>query len=367
LRAALGLGVVVHCVRLASGDTPGGVVVVVGCGAAAGAMLALGRGDRTAALVAACVLASLFVRDPAHGSAALPFVGWLLLAHALLPAAPYGSLAARGRSDPGGGWGVPRPIFAGSWIVMSIGYFASGLADVIGASGLDGIGRAVPVGPLLEPSPSAAWRLAAWSSLLLELLYAPLAFSRRLRPWIWLAMAARHASLPLLVGSPGASAPPDPGLALLLPHAFTFDPAWVRPSPAGAAPTLFYDGQCGLCHRLVRLVLAEDRRGEGFLLAPLQGETFAAAVPAAQRAGLPDSVVLRTADGRLLTRSAAVRAVLARLGGAWGLLARLARLVPEPLADLAYDRVAAVRLRLFARPADLCPVLPPALRARFRP
>jgi predicted DCC family thiol-disulfide oxidoreductase YuxK len=116
----------------------------------------------------------------------------------------------------------------------------------------------------------------------------------------------------------------------------------------------------------VRFVLARDRGGRD-LFAPLQGETFRALVPEARRAALPDSILVRDADGRILSRSAAAAHVLIGLGGAWRFWGRVLRLVPRPLRDLAYDAVAALRRRLFARPADLCPLVPPALRGRFEP
>ena len=128
---------------------------------------------------------------------------------------------------------------------------------------------------------------------------------------------------------------------------------------------LFYDGGCGLCHRAVRFVLWADPEGRAFRFAPLGGATFEAEVPAAERAQLPDSLVLRTAEGALLTRSAGVLHLLRRLGGVWRGLALLFGLVPRPLRDAAYDFVARIRLRLFARPDDACPVVPPPLRARF--
>jgi predicted DCC family thiol-disulfide oxidoreductase YuxK len=129
---------------------------------------------------------------------------------------------------------------------------------------------------------------------------------------------------------------------------------------------LFYDGGCGLCHLAVRLTLAADRRAR-FHFAPLGGETFVALVPVGERQDLPDSLVLRTSGGTLLTRWAAVVAVLRRLGGPWPALAALGRLVPRRLGDALYDAVARVRHRLFTRPRDLCPLVPGALRARILP
>jgi predicted DCC family thiol-disulfide oxidoreductase YuxK len=90
-------------------------------------------------------------------------------------------------------------------------------------------------------------------------------------------------------------------------------------------------------------------------------------VPPDARAGLPDSLVLRTADGRLLVRSDAVVEGLRRTGGLGRWLAAAARLLPARLADSLYDRLARARRRLFPAPADACPVADPARRARFLP
>jgi predicted DCC family thiol-disulfide oxidoreductase YuxK len=128
---------------------------------------------------------------------------------------------------------------------------------------------------------------------------------------------------------------------------------------------LFYDGGCGLCHRTVRFVIAHDPDGHAFRFAPLGGPTFLATIPAPRRAALPDSIVVRTADGRILDRSAAVLHIGQRLGGPWARAAELGWLVPRWVADPAYDLVARVRKRLFPTPTDTCPVLGEELRARF--
>ena len=129
---------------------------------------------------------------------------------------------------------------------------------------------------------------------------------------------------------------------------------------------LFYDGACGLCHHSVRFVLARDRAG-AFRFAPIGGPTFEAAVPTAVRSGLPDAFVVKRADGTILVRSDAAVHILGKLGGGWRALAAALRVVPRPLRDVAYDRVAAGRKRWFAKPDDACPVVPADLRARFAP
>ena len=128
---------------------------------------------------------------------------------------------------------------------------------------------------------------------------------------------------------------------------------------------VFFDGGCGLCHRAVAFLVRRDRDGSRFRFAPLEGPTFRARVPSGLRAALPDSVAVLTGAGALLIRSRAGLHLLRRLGGGWGLLAKLLRLIPRPLADGAYDRVARARRGLFRRPDSACPALPHDLRDRF--
>jgi predicted DCC family thiol-disulfide oxidoreductase YuxK len=131
--------------------------------------------------------------------------------------------------------------------------------------------------------------------------------------------------------------------------------------------TVFYDGHCGLCHGLVRFLIARDPTGEKFDFAPLQGEYCAAAITQSVRQRLPDSLVVRTDEGRLLVKSAAVLCVLKRIGGAWRAIGIVLGILPTSLTDLGYDGVARMRRRLFSTPANTCPLVPANLQKRFRP
>jgi predicted DCC family thiol-disulfide oxidoreductase YuxK len=130
--------------------------------------------------------------------------------------------------------------------------------------------------------------------------------------------------------------------------------------------TIFYDGECGLCHGWVRLIVTRDNKDE-FRYAPLQGKTFERSIPPEQRASLPDSIVLLTSSGELLVRSSAAIHVLWRLGGPSALLAALLWVIPKPFRNGIYDHIARNRKQQFAPPADLCPVVPENLRGRFLP
>ena len=129
---------------------------------------------------------------------------------------------------------------------------------------------------------------------------------------------------------------------------------------------IFFDGGCGLCHATVRLAARADRSGR-FRYAPLGGPTFQSQVAEPLRAALPESLIVKTEDGRLLARSRAVLYIARRLGPWWRAVAAVAALAPAPLADRVYDLVARLRRRIFPPPPESCPVLPPHLRGRFDP
>jgi len=145
------------------------------------------------------------------------------------------------------------------------------------------------------------------------------------------------------------------------------DPGWIPPARDAGPARVFYDGTCGLCHRLVRLLLSEDLTGRTFRLAPLDSAAALSAFDERERASLPDSVVVKTAEGATLVRSRGTLHVLARLGGMWRTIGACLRLVPGPLLDLAYDLVARVRYRVFGRAQTACPIVPRHLAERFDP
>jgi predicted DCC family thiol-disulfide oxidoreductase YuxK len=133
----------------------------------------------------------------------------------------------------------------------------------------------------------------------------------------------------------------------------------------GAVDTVFFDGHCGLCHRTVRFLLAKDRDGERFRFAPLDSKAFRSSFSERERSEFPESLIVHTGAGEVLTRSTASLYLLRRLGGPWRLLSGLLALVPLGLRDAVYDRVARMRHRLFAVPAEACPLIPPEWRSRF--
>lgn len=128
---------------------------------------------------------------------------------------------------------------------------------------------------------------------------------------------------------------------------------------------VFYDGHCGLCHGTVRFLLARDEGGKRFRFAPLGSETFCSTFSEQKRSEFPESLIVYTGGGEVLTRSTASLYLLQRLGGPWRLLGTLLRLFPLRFRDVIYDNIARLRHRLFAAPTEACPLVPPELRSRF--
>lgn len=130
---------------------------------------------------------------------------------------------------------------------------------------------------------------------------------------------------------------------------------------------LLYDGSCGLCHGAVRFLLRRDR-ARNLRFAPLAG---GAARDILRRHGRDpgrlDTIYLVLDPGgpreRLLDKSRAILAALARLHLGWRLVA-LARFLPAKLLDVFYDGIARRRYRWFGR-IDQSPLPAPEERARF--
>ena len=308
------------------------------------------------------VLACLFARNPLIANPALPYVGWMLLLHLFVPALPRATLTdAR--------WEFPKPLFAAAWIVLGLAYSYSGYTKFLSPSWVSGdaiayvldnpLARDNAVRDLFLALPGDALRVLTWSLMAVELLFAPLALVRRARPILWVAMLVAQVGFLCLLNFADLTIP------MLLFHMLTFDPAWVPGNAPERRDVIFYDGECALCHGAVRFVLAEDRRGRT-LFSPLQGATFKRMVRDDVRKDLPDSFVVLNDAGELLLRSSAVVHVAMRLGGWWRVLGTLLFIVPKPIRDAGYRLVGAIRQRLFARPAQHCPVVPAELRADSR-
>jgi hypothetical protein len=76
--------------------------------------------------------ASLYGRNPLIANPSLPFVGWLLLAHLLIPSASRNEEARPIKA------GIPEDIYLAARIVMALAYTYSGYTKLVSPSWTDG-------------------------------------------------------------------------------------------------------------------------------------------------------------------------------------------------------------------------------------
>lgn len=135
-------------------------------------------------------------------------------------------------------------------------------------------------------------------------------------------------------------------------------------------PVLFFDGECGLCNRIVRGLLRLDSRGV-LRYAPLQGPTAQTYLRAH---GLPtedfDSLVFvpdwaRRDEAEFSMRTDGALAAARAVGGAGRMLA-WAQVIPAQWRDAGYKLVARYRYQIWGEWTPR-PLARPEWAARFLP
>lgn len=139
-----------------------------------------------------------------------------------------------------------------------------------------------------------------------------------------------------------------------------------------------YDGLCGLCDGAVQFIIARDKR-RTLKFAALQGDYAHGIMQRHPEVhGIDSLMFVRTRHDAIndasdhalkvsetvLMRSDATIAIGYYLGGIWGVVSTLTRLIPRPFRDWAYDRVASIRFRMFGR-LDACRIPSAEERQRF--
>ncbi len=129
---------------------------------------------------------------------------------------------------------------------------------------------------------------------------------------------------------------------------------------------VFYDGNCGLCDRVVQFLLKVDKH-QIFMFAPLQGKTAAHYLQhLPPKFKTVDSLVLvenfQTGHPQVHVLAKGALRIAWLLGGLWKLIGWLSFL-PSFLFNWAYRLVARNRHHLF--PQTLCILPPPGQEKRF--
>jgi len=291
--------------------------------------------------------ASLFHRNILISNPGIPFVGWLLLASALVPAGePFSLFTKRNKN-----WYMPFLLFWGAWLLMAAGYTVSGIHKMGSPSWMNGsalmhllhnpLARDTALRIILLDAPDIFLRIMTWTSLFLEVSFLPFVLLRKTRLIAWLGITCMHAGILTVVSFADLTA------GVLMLHLFTFDSAWMgmRKLKEGEKnPVIFFDGVCVLCSGAVDFLLAEERENL-FRYAPLQG--YAAKEILSGSGKLPDSIIYYD-NGKIYTKMKAVIRIAVDMGGIWR-LAVILTIVPEYFGNIVYDLIAKNRYRWFGK------------------
>lgn len=107
---------------------------------------------------------------------------------------------------------------------------------------------------------------------------------------------------------------------------------------------LLYDGNCSLCTRLANYLGQRDKKRVLSLITLQSAESCLAGNSECDGYSCVNTVVFID-GGRVFTKSAAVLAAFAELGGMWRAVSFL-KIFPRPLRDYVYDLVARNRLKI---------------------
>lgn len=174
-------------------------------------------------------------RNPLISNPGIGYIGWLLLACALIPPGErlgflQNEAERKAYFKKYGRWEVPDIIYFGTWIIIGISYTASGVHKLQCESWLNGTAlRYVLTGPLAYQnnlivqiilSNDYLVKAMTYGSLFLELSALFLGTFNRLRPGYWLMFMGFHIGILLTVNFA------DLTLGMMIPHLFTFDASW---------------------------------------------------------------------------------------------------------------------------------------------
>ncbi len=120
---------------------------------------------------------------------------------------------------------------------------------------------------------------------------------------------------------------------------------------------IFFDGDCVLCHNMMRLILKVDQE-KHFLLCSQQGEMGHLILErhGINLADLRTIYVVKncgTDKEKILVRSSACLYVLSRTKK-YRFASKVFSIIPRPLLDLGYKFVAGIRYRVFGKTKESC-------------
>jgi len=198
-------------------------------------LLLLGVARRSMAVALWLGLVVLLHRNNLTTNIGLPYLGWLLLATALVPEGEAFALA-RPRAEARCDWRCPPLLVYGGWVVFGLSYSYAGWMKALAIEWSSGhalsLIAAQPIAytmtaTLVSDTPERVLELATWGTVAAELLCAPLVLFAPTRALVWCTLSLMQ------VGLLASLRLTELSLGVLLFHALLFDPSWIartRPS-----------------------------------------------------------------------------------------------------------------------------------------
>lgn len=321
---------------------------------------AFGLARQAVALILWYGWACLFNRNIFIANPSLPYVGWLLLASAVIRSGEPMSIFPKARSD----WKMNPWLFTGGWLLLIVGYTFSGLHKADAESWQNGLA----IKYVLELPPSRDWwlrdtllnlpefmlRLITWGTLLLEILFLPLCLFKKTRLPATIGMLGMHLGILATVSIA------DLTFGMFMIHLFLVEPDWGIERKT--RKVLFFDGVCGLCDHFITFMVDADRM-HVLKFATQQGDTFKSEeIQKMIKPEMGDSIFYLKGD-KIYSKSSAVLTALSDMGGVWKLLL-VFMIIPKPIRDVIYDLVAKNRYSIFGK-HEACRLPTAEERAKF--
>ena len=118
---------------------------------------------------------------------------------------------------------------------------------------------------------------------------------------------------------------------------------------------IYYDGECGLCHMAVKFILRVDSKNK-FYFSPLSNFD--------NNLKNIDSIILKSGD-KVFYESQAIIMVFEKIDNNWNYLAKVLKIFPINVLDIAYRWVSRNRTKISLKEVSSCPIVPSYYRKRF--
>ena len=118
---------------------------------------------------------------------------------------------------------------------------------------------------------------------------------------------------------------------------------------------IYYDGECGLCHMAVKFILKVDSKNK-FYFSPLSNFD--------NNLKNIDSIILKSGD-KVFYESQAIIMVFENIDNNWNYLAKVLKIFPIKVLDIAYRWVSRNRTKISVKELSSCPIVPSYHRKRF--